>query len=139
MQLFKRYLTLDAADESELAWVVARLPVRVRIAMLDGLRHERIIAGAYVDGRGGICPMLAAHRHGARVTRLEFADTWDAFVTGTRRGRPASPTEVDALAHALRRSLERELRSPVGGTRPDACAHVDEPPLADARPPALLR
>ena len=47
--------------------------------MLDGIRAHPIVAGAYTDGRGGICPMLAAHRHGGRVTLLAFSRAWDAF------------------------------------------------------------
>jgi len=56
------------------------LPVATREAMLAGVRAgERIIVGAYVDGRGGVCPMLAAHRRGARTNFLSFARAWDRF------------------------------------------------------------
>src|SRR5689334_22665395 len=42
------------------------LPVATRQAMLAGvLAAERVVVGAYTDGRGGVCPMLAAHRGGA--------------------------------------------------------------------------
>src|SRR5919112_5522615 len=40
------------------------LPERTRRAMLDGVRANTIVVGAYTDGNGGICPMLAAHRNG---------------------------------------------------------------------------
>src|SRR3712207_7577220 len=42
------------------------LPERTKIAMLDGIAANTIIVGAYTDRRGGVCPMLAAHRHGGR-------------------------------------------------------------------------
>ena len=35
--------------------------------MLEGMDANRIIVGAYTDRQGGICPMLAAHRHGGRT------------------------------------------------------------------------
>src|SRR3954452_8893688 len=53
------------------------LPVRTREAMLEGIERHPIVAGAYTDGRGGICPMLAAHRHGGRATHLGFSRAWD--------------------------------------------------------------
>ncbi len=49
--------------------------------------NERIIAGAYVDREGGVCPMLAAHRAGGRTDLLSFARSWDRF---TRTGGGAS-------------------------------------------------
>src|SRR5438270_9737963 len=56
------------------------LPERTREAMLEGvLSNERIIAGAYVDELGGVCPMLAAHRRGGRTDFLSFAKSWDRF------------------------------------------------------------
>ena len=33
-------------------------------AMLEGIRTNEIIVGAYSDRDGGVCPMLAAHRNG---------------------------------------------------------------------------
>src|ERR1700726_3925927 len=66
------------------------LPVATREAMLEGVRSsERIIAGAYVDGDGGVCPMLAAHRRGSRVDFLSFAKSWDRFASVARRPRGA--------------------------------------------------
>ena len=50
------------------------LPLATREAMLAGLLCGRpIIAGAYVDGTGGVCPMLAAHRCGGRTNFLSDA------------------------------------------------------------------
>src|SRR5205809_7492203 len=49
----------------ELRRTIDCLPLATREAMLAGVRAgERIIVGAYVDARGGVCPMLAAHRRG---------------------------------------------------------------------------
>jgi hypothetical protein len=44
------------------------LPVRTRRAMLEGIRRNEIIVGAYADRAGGVCPMLAAHRCGERTS-----------------------------------------------------------------------
>ena len=53
-----------AALIADLRAAVDSLPVQTREAMLDGVRTRRIIAGAYTDRDGGVCPMLAAHRNG---------------------------------------------------------------------------
>ena len=68
------------APVEELRRAIDCLPAATRQAMLDGVQaNERIIAGAYVDGHGGVCPMLAAHRRGARTNFLPFARAWDRF------------------------------------------------------------
>ncbi len=73
--------------------------------MLRGIRHNRIIVGAYVDPRsGGICPMLAAHRNGGRTSLAAFARAWDAY-TGARRPRLARCREVATLVSFLEESL----------------------------------
>jgi len=82
------------------------MPVATREAMLAGLRSsERIIAGAYVDGRGGVCPMLAAHRAGARTDFLAFARSWDRFTRTRGRARAASRRELSILIAQLHDSL----------------------------------
>lgn len=83
------------------------MPLATREAMLEGVRSEpRIIAGAYVDGRGGVCPMLAAHRRGGRTDFISFARSWDRF-TGTHgRPRPATDRELAILSSELQASLE---------------------------------
>jgi hypothetical protein len=48
--------------------------------------------------------MLAAHRHGGRVTLLAFARSWDAFAR-TRRVRRASARELRTLEELLLASL----------------------------------
>jgi hypothetical protein len=86
---------------------IQSLPAATRAAMLEGIREHPIVCGAYTDGRGGICPMLAAHRHGGRVTLLAFARSWDAF-TRTKRVRRATPREVQTLEHLLMASLDQQ-------------------------------
>ncbi len=82
------------------------LPVRTREAMLAGVRaNERIIAGAYVDGEGGVCPMLAAHRCGGRTDLLSFAKSWDRFTRTKRGSRAATEREVRILTAQLEDSL----------------------------------
>jgi|GEM_PF-1632319 len=82
------------------------LPVATREAMLEGVRSsERIIAGAYVDADGGVCPMLAAHRRGSRVDFLSFAKSWDRFTSAARGPRAATRRQVAILVHLLEESL----------------------------------
>jgi len=84
---------------------IRSLPEPTRVAMLDGIRTNPIVCGAYTDGMGGICPMLAAHRHGGRVTLLAFARSWDAF-TNAKHPRRATARELRVLEHLLVASLE---------------------------------
>ena len=75
--------------------------------MLDGIRSNPIVVGAYTDSRGGICPMLAAHRNGGRTTFLSFARSWDQF-SATKRVRRATERELAILEDLLEASLLRE-------------------------------
>jgi hypothetical protein len=85
------------------------LPVATREAMLAGvLASERVIVGAYVDGTGGVCPMLAAHRAGARTDFLSFARSWDRFARAASGPRPASERELRILLRHLRASLAQD-------------------------------
>jgi hypothetical protein len=86
------------------------LPASTRRAMLDGIRSEPIVVGAYTDGRGGVCPMLAAHRRGGRTSQLAFARAWDGFAHA-RGVRRAAPRELRVLEELLVASLQRD-----GGT-----------------------
>jgi hypothetical protein len=87
------------------------LPVSTREAMLDGIAGaERIIVGAYVDGEGGMCPMLAAHRSGGRTSLLSFAKAWDRFTRAGRKSRQATRRELDILVGQLESSLTSETR-----------------------------
>jgi hypothetical protein len=83
------------------------MPVATREAMLAGVRaNERIIVGAYVDDRGGVCPMLAAHRAGGRTDFLSFAKSWDRFTRAGGKPRAATEREVRILVCQLQDSLQ---------------------------------
>ncbi len=84
------------------------LPEPTRRAMLDGVRANTIVVGAYTDGRGGVCPMLAAHRNGGRTSFLSFARAWDAFARADAV-RPATPRELQVLEDLLVASLAEDL------------------------------
>jgi hypothetical protein len=82
------------------------MPVATREAMLEAVRSgERVIAGAYVDGQGGVCPMLAAHRRGGRTNFISFARTWDCFTRAGGKAREATPRELRILVAQLEDSL----------------------------------
>jgi hypothetical protein len=83
------------------------LPVETRAAMLEGVRSNDIIVGAYTSRDGGVCPMLAAHRHGGRTSLISFAHTWDRF-TRAKRARRATEREVRILTANLEASLLSE-------------------------------
>jgi hypothetical protein len=94
------------------------LPVRTRQAMLDGVRANEIIVGAYSDRAGGICPMLAAHRNGGRTNFVSFARAWDRFAGG-KRARRASDRELGVLVAHLQASLLAEEDVDLGGAVAD--------------------
>jgi hypothetical protein len=81
------------------------LPRHTREAMLRGLDANEIIVGAYTDGDGGVCPMLAAHRNGGRTDFASFARAWDEFTGAGRRSRRATWRELRALRAHLEVSL----------------------------------
>jgi hypothetical protein len=87
---------------------IDRLPVRTRVAMLEGVDASAIIVGAYTTRDGGECPMLAAHRRGGRAEdgadHIAFARTWDRF-TGAQSARPATRRELGVLRAQLQASL----------------------------------
>jgi hypothetical protein len=100
----------------ELRRAIDCLPVRTREAMLSGIAgNERVIVGAYVDGEGGVCPMLAAHRCGGRTDLLSFARSWDRFARAGRRARRATGREVGILVGQLQASLLAETAVELGG------------------------
>jgi hypothetical protein len=88
--------TRRKATIRDLRLAIDCLPASTRIAMLEGIRSNEIIVGAYTDG-GGICPMLAAHRAGGRTNFIGFARAWDRFAFR------------DARVGVARRATEREL------------------------------
>ena len=55
--------------------------------------------------KGGVCPMLAAHRRGGRTDLLAFAHAWDRFTGAGRRPRRASRRELGVLVAHLEASL----------------------------------
>jgi hypothetical protein len=81
------------------------LPYETRLAMLEGLQRYAIIAGAYSDRRGGVCPMLAAHRCGGRTDFRAFARAWDRFTGARKRARRATERELRTLTSQLEASL----------------------------------
>src|ERR671934_2937688 len=84
------------------------LPVETRVAMLTGVRSNDIIAGAYTDRSGGVCPMLAAHRCGGRTDYRSFARAWDRFTGAGRRARRATERELRTLTAHLEASLWKD-------------------------------
>jgi hypothetical protein len=94
----------DAVGHLRLA--IDCMPVATREAMLEGVRgSERVIIGAYVDDRGGACPMLAAHRCGGRTDFLTFAKSWDRFTRAKLGRRVATSRELRILITQLEDSL----------------------------------
>src|SRR3954447_22886911 len=129
---------------TDLRRAIDALPVTTREAMLDGIRSSPIVVGAYTDGDGGICPMLAAHRHGGRTTLLAFARSWDSFA-GSRRVRRATRRELSVLESHLTASLLAAEDLDLAGAiadhqslqrRRDAAAATDAPAAAPAAPSA---
>ena len=96
--------------------VVDCLPYETKLAMLEGLDRYEIIAGAYSDRRGGVCPMLAAHRCGGRTDFRAFARAWDRF-TGAGRARRVNGRELRTLQAQLERSVWNEERTRAELTR----------------------
>ncbi|MGZ4183528.1 MAG: hypothetical protein ACXVUL_22930 [Solirubrobacteraceae bacterium] len=99
--------TRRAATITDLRRAVDCLPRATRIAMLEGIRSNSIIVGAYT-GPDGICPMLAAHRAGGRTDFIAFAKAWDRFALGgsrCRRARRATRRELLVLTTQLEASL----------------------------------
>ena len=86
------------------------LPLRTRMAMLEGIRTNEIIVGAYTDRAGGVCPMLAAHRCGGRTSFVSFARAWDRF-TAAKRPRQATERELRVLVAHLEASILDEERA----------------------------
>ncbi|HVR04744.1 MAG TPA: hypothetical protein VMS02_01800 [Solirubrobacteraceae bacterium] len=107
MPLRNRHATRSRARLiADLRRAIDCLPLDTREAMLNGVRDPQrpILAGAYTDGRGGACPMLAAHRRGGRTDFLAFALAWDRFA-GVRKARRATPRELGVLIAHLEASL----------------------------------
>ncbi len=93
------------------------LPLSTRQAMLAAAEAEQLIAGGYSDGGGGICPMLAAHRRGARDHCRGFPRAWDRF-TGAKRPRPATARELEILKALLQESIAPHAPDPARQPQP---------------------
>lgn len=72
--MFDRFLARRRATPARLRNAVDAMSLQLHIAMLDGVRHDAIIVGAYTDDHTGMCPVLAAHRRGARCSAPAFAE-----------------------------------------------------------------
>jgi hypothetical protein len=117
------------APIEELRAAVDCLPLRTKQAMLEGVRSHDIIVGAYTDRDGGVCPMLAAHRHGGRTSFIGFARAWDRF-SGARRARRATRRELRILENQLEASIRADQ---------DACGDAGGLAATIAEHQALLR
>jgi hypothetical protein len=99
--------TRRKATIEDLRRAIDCLPSDTRIAMLEGIRSNEIVVGAYAHDKG-ICPMLAAHRAGGRTNFIAFARAWDRFAfRGTRSAGARRATERELLV--LRSHLEASL------------------------------
>jgi hypothetical protein len=99
--------TRRRATTEELRLAIDALPHATRVAMLEGVRANEIIVGAYSTA-DGICPMLAAHRRGGRTPLIAFARAWDGYAfRGSRdcTARPATKRELLVLTSHLEASL----------------------------------
>jgi hypothetical protein len=99
--------TRRRATIEDLRLAIHSLPRTTRIAMLQGIAANDIIAGAYTSG-DGICPMLAAHRNGGRTNLISFARAWDRFAfsgASVTKPRPATARELLVLRSHLEASL----------------------------------
>jgi hypothetical protein len=99
--------------------------------MLEGIGRNDIIVGAYT-GPDGICPMLAAHRAGARTSFLAFARAWDAFALRSSRNRAArraTKHELLALTSHLEASLLEDDGPPprLGDAIAETLARLERP------------
>jgi hypothetical protein len=118
-------------NAERLRLMVECLPYETRLAMLDGLERYEIIAGAYSDRDGGVCPMLAAHRCGGRTDFRGFARSWDRF-TGAGRARRATERELRTLKAQLEQSVWNEDIQRHALTRLPDQVPVEERPKAPA-------
>jgi hypothetical protein len=108
------------------------LPERTKLAMLEGIQASTIIVGAYTDRRGGVCPMLAAHRHGGRTDLLAFAHAWDRLCDA-RRPRRATERELAILRSHLEASLYDGARTDLEGAIAEHQATARERRAREAR------
>jgi hypothetical protein len=119
------------ATITELRQAIDCLPRDTKVAMLNGIRSNQIIVGAYTAD-GGICPMLAAHRAGGRTSFISFAKAWDRFAfRDVRVKRARRATERELLI--LRTHLEASLLEHEGPAADLAAAVAEHRALVDLR------
>lgn len=97
----------------ELRATIDRLPLDVRHAVLDGIKSQRIIAGAHVDAGGGVCPMVAAevsvswtdvNQSSVKVAQ-QAARAWDRYAEASGSSRTATKRQLLALTSMLEASI----------------------------------
>jgi hypothetical protein len=135
--------TRRRATIEDLRVAIHSLPRTTRIAMLQGIAANEIIVGAYTSGQG-ICPMLAAHRHGGRTNLISFAKAWDRFAfsgSSVTKARPATARELLVLRSHLEASLldedtpQADLASAIQAHRELMTRRGPELPETDTRAP----
>lgn len=98
----------------ELRATIDRLPLDVREAVLEGIQSQRIIAGAHVDGSGGVCPMVAADVRWLQASKSsvkvaqEAARAWDRYAEAAGRSHAATKRQLLALRSMLEASILAE-------------------------------
>jgi hypothetical protein len=100
----------------DLRATIDRLPMHVRQAVLDGIKGQRIIAGAHADGSGGVCPMVAADLHlpwqtvseSSVATAQEAARAWDRYADASGSSHAATKRQLLALTAMLEASILQE-------------------------------
>jgi len=98
------------------------MPLDTKVAMRSGIDVNPIIVGAYTDRSGGVCPMLAAHRHGGRTAFASFARAWDKYARAGNGARPATERELRTLVAMLDASIATDEARGVDTPLADAIA-----------------
>ncbi len=134
----------DRSPIEDLRLAIDCLPLRTRVAMLEGIRSNEIIVGAYTDRDGGVCPMLAAHRCGGRTNFISFARRGTASrppsapagdpPRGPRCSRPTCEASCSPRSSIdLAAAIADHTSSPVAGRAEPEMRPGDPGPLQGAR------
>ena len=98
----------------ELRATIDRLPLDVRQGILEGIKGQRIIAGAHADVRGGVCPMVAADvpwqsvAKSSVATAQQAARAWDRYAEASGSSRTATKRQLLALTSMLEASILKD-------------------------------